>query len=250
MKKILTKDNSYTFYSDSYKEAYHTIGGAFQEAFKKYVEPCNIKTYKNVKILDICFGLGYNSCAAIHEVLKNNGRIEVIGLEKDSKILKKISNLKVPDYIKPSFDIIRRISKNLSYDGERVKINLLVGDARKSIKKLDEKFDFVFLDPFSTRKNPELWTVDFFNEIRRLITEDGVLATYSCSTYVRNGLIMAGFRIGDGPVFGRLMPGTLASINGNIPSLKDEKILRAFNNVFRDPELNWGRKKILKEAGL
>ena len=61
---------------------------------------------------------------------------------------------------------------------------------------------------------------------------------------------MAGFKIGDGPIFGRMMPGTLASIKGNIPKLKDEKILRAFNNVFRDPNLNWSRTRILRESGL
>ena len=250
MKKILTKDNSYTFYSDNYRETYHTFGGAFQEAFRKYVEPCKIKKYKDVKILDICFGLGYNSCAVIHEILKNKGKVKLVGLEKDPKILKKIRNLEVPGYIEDSFNVIRKVSKSLRYKDDKVDIILLVGDARKTIKQLDDKFDFVFLDPFSTRKNPELWTVDFFNEIKKLIKENGILATYSCSTYVRNGLIMAGFKIGDGPIFGRVMPGTLATIKGVVPNLKDEKILKAFNNVFRDPELKWGRERILREAGL
>ena len=37
MKLIKTKDNSYTFYSEKYNEAYHSTSGALEESFKKFV---------------------------------------------------------------------------------------------------------------------------------------------------------------------------------------------------------------------
>jgi len=63
MKKIITKDGSVTFKNESYDETYHSTSGALEEAFEKFAKPCNLKDGMNV--LDICFGIGYNSLAAI-----------------------------------------------------------------------------------------------------------------------------------------------------------------------------------------
>ena len=43
MKCIITKDGSVTFYSEEYKESYHSVSGAIEESLKKFVEPCKIK---------------------------------------------------------------------------------------------------------------------------------------------------------------------------------------------------------------
>ncbi|MBW2994548.1 hypothetical protein KY315_03965, partial [Candidatus Woesearchaeota archaeon] len=64
LKQRVTKDNSITLFNEEYQEYYHSIHGAIEEAFEKFVKPCKIaelaKTGK-IKILDICFGMGYNS---------------------------------------------------------------------------------------------------------------------------------------------------------------------------------------------
>ncbi len=205
MKKVLTKDNSYTLYSDEYNETYHSVSGAVEEAFEKFVKPCKIAELKNQKILDICFGLGYNSAAAIEA----NQNIEIIGLENDKKMFREIEKLN------PSlkyYHIIRELasSKNLKYNENKIKINLIVGDARKTIKKITEKFDAVFLDPFSPKRCPELWTYEFFSDITKLMKPGSILATYSCARVVRENLKKAGFIVKDGPVVGRRAPSTIA----------------------------------------
>ena len=82
MKKIITDDGSTTLYSEKYKEYFHTKSGALEESFEKFVKPCKLEP--GAKILDICFGLGYNSLAAIHSVKK----LKIIALEKDKEVLK------------------------------------------------------------------------------------------------------------------------------------------------------------------
>jgi tRNA U34 5-methylaminomethyl-2-thiouridine-forming methyltransferase MnmC len=219
MKQIITKDSSITFYSEEYNETYHSITGAVEEAFKKFAEPAleAVKGKNKISILDVCFGLGYNSAAAIDKVLEHNIRcdITIVGLEKDKKILEQINNL---EPLIMSYHVIKDMVENdYQYDRDGVKISLLVGDALKTIKqaakevkKSEVKFDIIFLDPFSPKKNPELWTEAFFKELRRLINKDGVLTTYSCAGIVRRNLKAAGFTVKDGPCVGRRSPSTIA----------------------------------------
>nr|MCK4929469.1 hypothetical protein [Nanoarchaeota archaeon] len=213
MKQIITKDNSITFHSDEYDETYHSISGAVEEAFKKFVEPAMdfIKGKDEVSILDVGFGLGYNSAVAIDKILEENlsCEIEIVGIEKDEKILDKIKSLQ--PIIKTYYVIKDTVKNQYYYNCEGIRIRILVGDAVKGIKKLKEKFDIILHDPFSPKKNPELWTESFFKELRKLIKKDGVLTTYSCARIVRNNLKKAGFKVSDGPRVGRRAPSTIAT---------------------------------------
>ncbi len=257
MKRIITEDGSVTFYSDVYKESYHSRTGAIEEAFKKFVEPCNIAEIArkgDIKILDVCFGIGYNTLAALYTTLKINPRcsIEIVVLEKDRKILKKINSIEVPAYLRSYYIILKLIvnnnfnlnNKKLTILGTRVpsisreffgikncrtnvrgikptifnnkniKINVLIGDATKIIKKIDRSFDAVFLDPFSPPKNPELWTLEFFKDIKERMNLTARLATYSCASLIRKNLNKAGFKVIDGPCVGRKGPSTIAIKTG------------------------------------
>ena len=71
-------------------------------------------------------------------------------------------------------------------------------------------FDIVFLDPFSPRKNPELWSEEFFKEIYSRMKKGAKLATYSCARKIRENLKTAGFKVIDGPNVGRRGPSTNA----------------------------------------
>ncbi|MEA3515120.1 MAG: MnmC family methyltransferase [Nanoarchaeota archaeon] len=204
MKQVTTRDDSITLFNEQYQEHYHshTIG-AIEEAFVKFAEPCKIKD--GMKILDVCFGLGYNTLAAI-SMSKN---LEIVGLENDPKILEKTATIEVPERFRKDYEIIRKAAKTLEYHEDGLKIKILVGDARQKIKEAGTNFDAVFLDPFSPKKCPELWTKEFFDEIFKRMNKGAILATYSCATIVRNNLADAGFTVKDGPVFGRKSPATI-----------------------------------------
>jgi len=217
MKKIKTKDGSFTFKNEKYDELYHSISGAEEESLKKYIEPLGfeklIKKQDSVNILDICFGLGYNTAAAFDYIWKldDSVKICVIGLEKDKKILDKIPGLSASF---ENYNLIKKcINNNLEYENEKFKIKIILDDAQKSIKKLNKKFDAVFLDPFSPKKNPELWTEKFFKDIFRLMKSKALLTTYSCAGKIRKNLKNAGFTVKDGPCIGRRAPSTIAIKN-------------------------------------
>lgn len=204
MKKLITADGSITFYSEKYKECFHSKSGALEESFEKFAKPCNLKP--GAKILDICFGLGYNSLAAIH-LVKN---ITILALEKDKEVLKTIQGLDLPHSLKKDFEIIKQAAKNLSYKDKNTELKIILGNAVNTIKNLNERFDAVFHDPFSPPKNQELWTFEFFKNVKKLMKKNAILATYSCARLTRENLTKAGFLVKDGPIIGRKSPSTLA----------------------------------------
>jgi tRNA U34 5-methylaminomethyl-2-thiouridine-forming methyltransferase MnmC len=212
--KVITKDGSVTFHNAHYGETYHSVSGAEEEALKKFAEPCLQNVGAAVKILDICFGLGYNSAAALDLIHSQDTTcvVEIVGLENDTEILEKIQGLN-PNFTK--YDLIKGattscLNMNDSNTVENTSIKIIVGDARETIAQCGSGFHVVFLDPFSPKKCPELWTEQFFKKVYGVMEKGGVLATYSCARSVRDNLKKVGFVVEDGPVVGRKAPGTIA----------------------------------------
>lgn len=211
IRKLITADGSESFYNEIVGDIYHSSTGAVEEALKKYAEPTKIRELAekgSISILDICFGLGYNSAAAIDIALQVNPdcHIEIIGLEIDQNILDMTREVN-PSF--RSYSLIQEASVKHILNNSNINIKIIMGDAAKTIMDLNEMFDSVFLDPFSPSKAPELWQTGFLKEIRKRMKPNAVLATYSCARMVRDNLRTAGFLVKDGPIVGRKTPATL-----------------------------------------
>ena len=70
-----TNDGSVGLFSPADDDIYHSTYGALTEALEKFVLPAEPEKYfssnHNIKILDICFGIGYNSKTFFDFFLKN-----------------------------------------------------------------------------------------------------------------------------------------------------------------------------------
>lgn len=215
-KLVLTNDNSYTLYSSEFDECYHsTFDGALSESLNKHIIPAFslIKEKEKIVILDICFGLGYNTLATIYYCKTNNikSKIEIISPELDEQLVKSLKDFDYPKEFDIFQDIIHSVSDNLFYEDEQFKISVMIGDARETLKNIDKNFDIVYQDAFSPKNNPLLWTKEYFDLIKDLCSKDIVLTTYSSSTNVRMGLWEAGFKIYD-PNLNNVRLGTIASL--------------------------------------
>ena len=266
---VLTDDGSYSINSKEINhkiETLHTSTGAISEAFEKFIKPMKFDYEDDIAILDICAGLGYNSSAAIDDFLKNSkdSHLTIDMVEISAATL--ACGLLVPSPIR-AHDITRKaIEKELiktDYAAlelekteipENIDINVFIEDARQTVQKLDDdSYDAIFLDPFSQNMAPELFSLDFFQEFRRIIKDTGIVATYISSAPVRAAFIEADFYIGLGPIFGRKQGGTLASpsqemLDTSLP--KNDEIRIALSDVgipFRDPGLNNSSEYILEK---
>lgn len=216
MKKVLTRDGSETFVCQNYNESYHSFTGAVEEATEKYCKPTKIVELAlkgEFVLLDFAFGMGYNSAMAIAVAKEANPscKIKVIGIENDPAIVAKIQevNPKIPGYSEYR-NLSPKNLKHVCYDGT-VEIEILLGDAKDTIKKISSNsVDVVFYDSFSPKTQPEMWSAELFKEVFRILKEKGILATYSCARMVRDNMKEAGLHYDDGPRVGRRGPGTLA----------------------------------------
>jgi chorismate dehydratase len=212
--KIFTADNTESFMNTEVGESYHSQTGAVEEALKKYAIPCKIsevaKTGK-LRILDMFFGMGYNSAMAIDIALKENPNceIEVVGIEKDPEIVKKIQDVNPPISF---FTHYKRLTPDsLEFEEGNVKVTLLLGDATEKVKELkDQHFNAVFYDPFSPKTTPDMWTQTLFEHMFRVMKNSAILSTYSCARMARENMAAAGLVYDNGPTVGRRGPGTIA----------------------------------------
>ena len=264
---VLTDDGSYSINSKEINhkiETLHTSTGAISESFEKFIKPMKFKYDENIAILDICAGLGYNSSAAIADFIKHgekNLKIDMVEISHATLACGLLvpSPIKEHDITKKAIEneLIKQDYATLQLENceipENIEINVFIEDARQTVQKLDDNtYDAIFLDPFSQNMAPELFSLEFFKEFRRVIKNDGIVATYTSSAPVRSAFIQADFYIGQGPIFGRKQGGTLASPNPLMLDLslpKNDEIRIALSDVgipFRDPDLNNNSDYILE----
>lgn len=199
-KLVRCEDGTNTLFSVEFDEPYHsTKDGALHESLEKHVKPAlaHSKDKAELIILDICFGLGYNTFSTLY-FIKTQGlktKVHILSPEFDEGLIRSLDTFDFPpefDALKP---IIKAISQDLYYEDEQFTIEILLGDARKSIPKIKEKIDIVYQDAFSPAQNPLLWTKEWFADIRDICKEDAILTTYSTAIATRMGLYENGFYI-------------------------------------------------------
>src|SRR3989344_6490879 len=192
LKKIITADNTESYLNEQVQETAHSQTGAVEEALKKYAIPSKMKELAKtgkIRILDMFFGLGYNSAMAISAALEENPNceIEVVGMENDAEIIGKIQEVNPPISFFKHYKQLER--SNLEFKEGKVKVKLVLGDAREEVKKLEKDyFDAIFYDPFSPKTAPEMWTEELFKEMYRVMKKTGILATYTCARMPRENM--------------------------------------------------------------
>lgn len=240
MKPIESSDGSFTLYSEEFDEFYHsTKDGALSEALYKHVIPAlSIHKKRSLNILDINFGLGFNSFTTIYSLLNSDRKITIHSPEIDGKLIKSLKDFPYPKIFEPIKEIILAISENGFYKSEQFSIYVYIGDAREFLTDWKgEKFDIVYQDAFSPAVTPNLWSVEYFKLIRDVVSCGVILTTYSSSTPVRLSLHENGFEIYTYK-HEKVREGTIASLQ-NIEGLTQvdmerKRILSSKGEAIRD----------------
>ena len=201
---IKTKDGSNTLFSKFYNQHYHNPDdGAINESLSKHIIPTLLFHQNNLKkkelnILDICFGIGYNTFSTIYYILENNLNIKlnIYSPELDENLVKSLSNFEFPKEFDSIKHIINSVTETSKYEDENIKIEVFLGDARTYIKSLPKEFfDIVYQDAFSSEVNFELWTKEYFDDIYKLCKNDCIISSYAVATPIRLSQYEAGFFI-------------------------------------------------------
>ena len=195
--EIKTKDDTFTLKSLEYNECYHSSEGALRETFYKHVGVA-VDLMKNIedeeiRILDICFGLGYNTFVSVLNRPKNK-KLKIFSPELDLELIKSLKNFKYPKEFDEISHIIKKVSEDLYYKDDFVEIEVKNINARDYVKTLNN-IHFIYQDAFSPKVNNELWTIEYFRDLKNILNKKGAITTYSVATPVRCALYKLGFKL-------------------------------------------------------
>ena len=227
---LRTDDGSWTLLHPVHGEACHSRAGAWEEALERHARACGLDRAApggSVRLLDVGTGPGWNLAAALHLVAARGARLEAVGLERDPEVLRAGIALGArPEaaagpWAAAHGEVLVALGRALADPAAaaragvplgRGRLRLLLGDARATIALLpaEERFDAVFLDPFSPAREPELWAEPFLAALAARLAPGGSLSTYSAAFRVRLGLARAGLAVGRGARVGTKREGTVA----------------------------------------
>ena len=199
--EVLTKDGSYSLRSLFFHENFHSLLGALEETKLKFTVTSNLQRFKgkSLNVLDICFGLGYNSASLLDELIKQKSYLNLYALEIDKKPLE--YSLRNESFLKLWAPKVKTIFESMYredyFEDQFFKCSVLWGDAREKINIIPSsvKFDLIYLDGFSPQKCPQVWTIEFLSKVAEKLNSQGYLITYSSSAAVRKTLRNLGLEI-------------------------------------------------------
>jgi tRNA U34 5-methylaminomethyl-2-thiouridine-forming methyltransferase MnmC len=197
-KLIKTDDGSPTLFSSHFDEACHSLSGAEGETYYNFIEGCDLKNlvkkHSPLNILEVGFGTGMGFKVTRNYMQENfpEAIFNFVSLEIDPALVE-WSGLLAPN------------------------LKVLIGDARETLKDYQGgPFHAIFQDPFSPKKNPTLWSVEWFECLKGLSHPDVVLSTYSASSSVRKALMEAGWVVEERVGFGGKRASSRAFLKGKM----------------------------------
>jgi tRNA U34 5-methylaminomethyl-2-thiouridine-forming methyltransferase MnmC len=238
--RITTEDGSMTLFSEHFKESCHSNTGARTETLLHYIEGCEIKhkseQKKTISILEVGLGTGLGYLTTL-ETLPDH--FHFVSLEIDRDLVEWFKKENLHHSFLKNLTWISPIK--LEARTPTMSLTILVGDARETLdfycNYSNPKWDAIYQDAFSLKKNPTLWTQEWFELLKKFSAPDALMSTYASGDAIRKSMIAAGWILQKGPGFGKKRSSTRASLTGvthpeileqlahsPVPALRDDNI--------------------------
>ncbi len=227
---IQTEDGSFSLFSEAFNEGCHSSHGAATETRYVYIDGCEVADRKSKCIFEVGFatGLGFiETSKVLEDFIFYSTELDeklVLWAQEKNKI----------------FDTFEKVGN--AYVGTKgsAKAVILIGDARETIKEHSFKlpFDAIYQDAFSPKRNPTLWTKEWFEDLKELSSDEVILSTYSASSRVKKALFAAGWIVEEREGFAFKRSATRGFLKGEhsdqlLKKLENPKIL-----PYTDSEIN------------
>ena len=202
-------DDMYFCAVNGYEDALHIFcgGNRLEERFKN-LDPTRPGIFT---IVETGFGTGLIFCV-VFKLFKEHApvswKLRFLSAEKYPLPLEELKRaLDVWTIIKPQADELAasyHISLDkaavLKFDAGRVILTVVFEDIIPGLERMAreglaaQRADALFLDGFSPRKNPAMWTREVFAGLARLSRPGTTLATFTVAGWVKRGLESQGFQ--------------------------------------------------------
>lgn len=225
---IQTKDGSFSFYSNDFKQSYHSLNGAISESKYVFIQNGLLNWLKFnfdskvINILEVGLGSFLNLVLTINEMCNyfkksevsylNNINLNYIGIEaypiklnilkeayiqffaqNENKISFEFINLDIINLI-INFDWNKEnnIEINLENDIKIIfkitKINTKIEEYLENQTSKITHFDIIYFDAFSKSSQEELWEFKIFKNLAQFQNQNGVFVTYASNSILKRHL--------------------------------------------------------------
>lgn len=195
--------------SQEYNDVYFSVEGGLDESEHNFINATGLPHAwmgrEHFTIAETGFGTGINFLAtwALHQKQNSGGTLTFISCEKHplSEDVLSETHSHFPSLTSLSGELRASYPPTSSgfhlrlFDGGKVRLLLLFGDAAEMFAKLNAKIDAWYLDGFTPTKNPDMWSADLFKQIGRLSTSGARLGTFTAARTVFDGLTDVGFTV-------------------------------------------------------
>ena len=242
-KVIKTDDNSTTLYSEYFDENCHSTSGAVEETNYNYILGCDIleKSTKSDKltIFEVGLGIGLGPRLSYEALINSSAKVKFISTEIDEGLVQYSKNHNETQIFK---NLERIQTDNLLYYYSKTKnfeLYILIGDARVTTEEaynhgLLTEVDAIFQDAFSPKKNPTLWTTQWFEQLVKISNKEVTLSTYSSHISVRKSMYAAKWKVFKKVGFGQKRSMTICKLQGEMNSDILRNILTAQDPAYSD----------------
>ncbi len=214
MELVETADGSLTVRHPNYDEEFHSKQGALTEAESLYRDASGFaenlaRTADEVAwgVLDVGLGLGYNALMTLETWWRSGGKVDLMltSLEHTRLLVVALADPECswkkswsPNWLMWSQSLVEQNSELWTaswkhpLSGKSFTWEVRVGDAQ-STQLPAASLLYIWQDAFSPKKNPELWTPEWFALLKKASRADVCLVTYSVARVVKDSLTAAGW---------------------------------------------------------
>jgi len=203
-KLVITNDGSHSIFNPEVNETYHSKHGAIVEAEYVFIKNGLLaENKKQFNILEVGFGTGLNALLTAQKAKQKDIAVNYYGIELYPVPEESYRQLNFTDLIGVDSSDLLNLHE-CSWEEEHT-----IHDFFKLTKNkiaLEEytsktKFDIIYFDAFSPETQPHLWNAEVFQNMYKLLKEDGFLVTYCAKGVVKRTMKAVGFEIVvlDGP---------------------------------------------------
>ncbi len=208
---IINEDGD--IFSPVFNDIYFSPAGGHMESVYVFTQPNQIPLKflikKNVNIFEAGFGTGLNFLTTLqlfNQFAPKNSTLEYTSFELfPLKIndMKKIHGYfhylryESINFLKKYTDITLKKGLNkILFSNKRVILNLIIDEIKNAGKYLTgNKYDSWYLDGFSPKENPDMWSDVFFDFMASKSLNKATFSTFSSAGLIKRGLKKRGFDV-------------------------------------------------------
>ncbi len=205
-------------FSKEFDDVYFSTGDGLQEKRHVFLDNNHLPSHwdgitGNFTIIETGFGTGLNFFAAMQLWQQSNTKdatLHYISIEKYPLSADDIKQAmaqwpELAPYVNWLIEsgYNPKAGKPIKLMNGKITLTLLFDDINNALPQITDKADAWFLDGFAPSKNPDMWSDNLYQHMRRLSSTGSTFATYTSAGAVRRGLIAHGFTVEKATGFGK-----------------------------------------------